>query len=373
MALPASSNFDPQIPVAASSDSDPQVFAFQDIGWDIKQITDEKVQEAFVKYFTAFVLDEERRTNAVATGPLEVLSKGHWYDNTYAQALKQREQTDRYEWLRKKGSLYHGFAPEGFHLVPCPKDPNLFRTGFRLANYVLNKGVAPSTGLETLLPLKNDRFYFIDCQEAVEIAWYSTIREIFGRTAFNTHFNADGDKPLSLDPNISMTALLPFIKAEITEQPRVGDNWHFANIPLYRVKHTVSNGGGWHVVCVDATPSAPQFIGFGLPSPKDKSQKGVAEKDIYEIFARGFNEKPSQLKDQVSDEVFKQSATLPLPPPGLAHMSLAQLESMQISAEQIADAARTNPELVGSCPEKRRLSATKIKAHLLTMSLSTSQ
>ncbi len=348
----------------ASLESPSEVFAFQDEGWETEQITDEKVQKVFLKYFRAFVLDAEKRTNAVATGSLDGLQRGHWLDNSYGLALKERGQTPRYEWLRKRGNLYHGFAPQGFHLVPTQRDTRLFRTGFRISHYILDKGIEPSIGLESLLPLKNKRFYFIDSHEAVEIAWYCTIREIFGKKHFNTYFDPNSPHSLCLDVDLNKTPLLPFIEVEERESLRVGDNCFYRNVPLYRTKHPEGNYSGWHVVCVENTSSAPLHLGFGLPLPEDKDKKGVTEKDIYRLFSQEFNRKPINLRDLVSEKVFQNSVTHSVP----YHLSLSEVEAMEITVEQIAKSAQTHPSLVGSTREKERLSAAKLKAHLIALS-----
>ena len=261
---------------ASISSSSEGAFVPAYAGWSKEETTEDNVQKLMVSKFTEIVSDYDRRKQSDSVNDLEI---GPWYPNDYARALQAHKQTARLKFLIDRNHLYHGFPPKGFTLVNNPDRI----TGKEPLVYAIQADCLPTQALENVL---QDRFSLIDCPMAVQIAMYTTLREILGDLRFNSRFSGKGPSPLSLQPNVLKTPLnsLEFIQEPEVEAPCLADNVYFSNVPLYNIKQPNGESRGLHALCI--TPShvkEKKYIAWGT------SEDGKTEGEMYDFLIAEFN------------------------------------------------------------------------------------
>ncbi len=322
-------------------------FDFHDEGWSPEDCTDEGVQDLVARFFTALCEDARSRVQQ-AQDDISVLEHGPWYANEYMGLLLKHKQTQRYEFLKTKGHFYHGFPPKTFQAVPKEKDGQTHLTGKAINHYRLKDGTSPCDALDETLPLKNSRFYFIDCHMMVQLAHYCALRVIFGKERFNRHFSTN---PFILTAD-SNPSLWPFYTVRNdSDSPRRGDACLFQNVPAYGAKHMDGEAGGFHVICV----SEDTYEGFGL-KPRSKA------KDIFAILADEFNKDPISLEQILPKNLAdtRQFKTYDEFPPSVAR----QIQQLRFNADSLAAHAQKAPDKIGLHQRKIRLSSRKIQEAL---------
>ena len=205
----------PRHPIPDVSQTEMITFDFQSEGWDVENCTDKRIQELAVGYFEALCHDANLRSE-MAQKSVAVLETGFWYANEYMQLLKKHKSMKRHDWLKKKGAFYHGFCPKNFKQPKVKNNKIDFQvqmTNRQIGHYVSKPNILASVALDELLPGKNTRFYFTDCQMAVEIAYYCALRCIFGKNRFNNYFHAEN--PLILDTNRRNTPLYALLEQRV--------------------------------------------------------------------------------------------------------------------------------------------------------------
>jgi|GEM_PF-4170760 len=335
--------------MAAVSNKPADIFQFQDRGWSKEECTDERVRMLVVKYFRA-ICDDARMRSLIGHNDVSVLESGPWYANSYMQLLTKHGCEKRLDFLRKKGSFYHGRPPKKFeHVLVDPKDIDYRAqmTSKRLLSYTLKKGVLPSEALNELLPGRASTVFFIDCQMATQIALYAAIRTVFGKALFDSYFSR-AKNPLRFDYNLGETPLKAFIKQRVNSEPPIlGELCYYKNIPAYWTKHTDGNAAGWHVMSTaEEEDLEVSFDGFGLGYHKS------TEMDIYRVFAESFNEEPIQLTELLPEEIAAKRIKSSL----LSEEQIAAVDALVVTPEGIRQAAKEHPDLVGRLPVKTSLS-----------------
>ncbi len=156
--------------------------------WTKKDCTQERLQEKVLEKFQLIVREaEERKSNCKSDTKL--LYSGFWYANDYYKAVsKYRSLVGP---LKENGSFYHGRSPSGFLPISDELEPG----GKRISAYTLGKKVTPSEALKSI----RTSVCFIDCQEAIQFAYYETLLEVWGEKVFNRRFGAKSAMPLCLD------------------------------------------------------------------------------------------------------------------------------------------------------------------------------
>lgn len=310
-------------------------------GWKKTECDQQKISTLVVEKFQQLITEYNTR-KANYKNDVKVLDKGFWYQNEYLECLKEKHQNQRLEWFRNKNAFYHGFPPKGFEHI-C--DHSTY-TGKRLNGYVIKKGTPASEGLKSI----KESLCFIDCQEAIEIAYYEALLEILGEEKFNQVFSADGNNPLCLDCDIGNTPLRNFLKEETNPSLSFnpGDEVGFINVPLYSNKHPNGELSGFHSLCIQSKPVA-KYLAFGL------SSEGATEEEIYDLFVQAFNEKPLvEIHSKDLEEKIKQDCVNRNPLYTVANTYILTKELFQ-------EAHKQYPEKVGLLSLKRELNADKIR------------
>ncbi|MBY0528996.1 MAG: hypothetical protein K2P51_02270 [Rhabdochlamydiaceae bacterium] len=252
-------------------------------GWRPEEINPSSLQSLFIKKFTEFVAEYQKRRQA---RKLEDLKSGPWYASDYALGCKKWGQFKHLKFLIKKNALYHGLPPEGFDPLPDPSNV----TGIEFWSYQIQKEILPTEGLKSI---RRGRFSFIDCQGAIEVALYETIHEIFGTLRFNEIFSGTGEYPLRIHLDWTQTPLyfLGIITQKTLDpthlQLETGDQVNFPNLPFYQYKHEQGEFGGLNVICISPSDAVEkQYIGFGT------SSEGQTADQISDLLLAAFNEAP---------------------------------------------------------------------------------
>lgn len=157
-----------------------------------------KIQVLVVEKFLAIVREREERDATYKSNP-DVLKKGFWYGNTYYRALKETKAFSVLESIRRCGFFYDGLPPDGFTEI----EDASYLNKTRILSYTLKEGVKPTEALRSI----RETLCFIDCQIALEIAYYEVLLELLGEEVFNQYFCFEGEHALSLDPHIFATPL----------------------------------------------------------------------------------------------------------------------------------------------------------------------
>jgi len=209
-------------------------------GWHRQQCTQDNVNQLVKRKFINIIHDSNR-WRAEYKNNTKILDHGFWYPNEYLFALKEKGQHSRFEFLKNKSAAYHGFPPKSFTHVA--DETGQFVTNKRPCAYVLNNGLAS----EAIKNIRESQFFFIDCQEAIQIAEYEALLEILGDKKFDALFSPNGKTPLSFDPHSNRTPLKDFL-AQKQRSADDGEEAMFLNIRAYTVKHPLGEAGGYHAL-----------------------------------------------------------------------------------------------------------------------------
>jgi hypothetical protein len=265
-------------------------------GWTQSQCTQAAVNERFVHHFRCIVSSYAERSHRKSR---EDLGSGPWYSLDYTLALKEMGKEGRYKWVLEKDKCTKGLPPVGWTPSIHSKKSFHYQVGFDI-----------SAG-QALENMKKKEVSFIDCGMAVQLAAYETLLEILGKERFDKLFGASHPTmsvnpfPLDLYTLASETALygLGFFKRvksdRKTTPPIFGESAYFFNHPLYKLKHPVESGGGWHTLCIsgeDVPREQKKYLGFGLP------KEGLTEEQIINHLIDLFNQPPLDLRKVFSEK-----------------------------------------------------------------------
>lgn len=318
-------------------------------GWKKNQCTEEAVRDLLVEKMINIAADAARRTSTYSKN-MKVLDQGYWYANDYFKYLSEKNQTQRIQHLKSKNNFYCGLPPKGFYSIHNPS----FAGNSKPFSYQIKPETVPSEGLKNI----RQKLCFIDCQEAIELAYYEALLEIWGEAKFNQVFDPKGRTPLKFDITLNETPVIQFISVKkidsinkIEDRPvQLGDSVFFKNVPLYSIKHEEGEWGGLHVLCVQ-DEGKQKFAGFGTPP------EGWTEEQILTHFADQFNQPPipkdAIYEKQIIQTVDKQSKGLT--GPVSQGMTLSKLQTiaqqLKFSGQKILKISEENPTDVGFNPQ----------------------
>lgn len=303
-------------------------------GWKKMECTDIKVREFLVKSFVSLVENAFARQNSYKTD-LSVLDKGFWYANIYATALEEKGQAKRQNYFKERNAFYHGHPPKGFVSIADTTSPS----GKKVFGYLLSKGTSPTQGLNNT----KSTLCFLDCQELVEVAYYEVLLEVMGQERFNTYFAAEGEHPLTLDPMVQLTPLVPFLSSsQALNRLQTGDHVLFLNPPFYAYRHREGEAGGYHALCIEEG-AVPKFTSFGL------NPTGLTEEEMLDTLVEEFNVEPIKNSTIITPELEKKIVGAYSNDPFALQMR-EKAKTVTISKKMIKDAQESNPGLAGLCP-----------------------
>ncbi len=324
--------------------------------WSVEECTQEGLRDKVCEKFQSVIRDAEDRKNNYQRD-YKLLGSGYWYQNDYFRALKEMKQISRLDYFKKNGSFYLGHPPKGFVHVKDDQQPG----GKRPCGYTLKQGVVPTEALKSV----RQSLCFIDCQEAIQLAYYDTLLEVWGDEVFNRRFGFEGGTPLAFDVDTGRTPLLAFMEQEVFETTdekfyssiRKGDELYFRNIPLYSFKHCNGEAMAYHCLCIEAGDEK-RFIALGI-------RKQVNEEQMLEVLADEFNGVPIQYVELYSGQFLaimneaKDEACRGVP----EHVIAYALEK-SITSASIQKAHLLEPQKAGLSPLIHRLDVNKIRAEL---------
>jgi hypothetical protein len=269
-----------------------------DTGWEPQECTWENVRDLFVSKVKDFAGAAYSRLNAYKTN-LKALQGGPWYANDYYVALKATNQTARLKALQKNGSFYSGRPPTGLNRIPDPSEHH----GTMLFSYALIQNIPAS---EALMNIK-ETLCFIDCQGALEIAYFDVLLEVLGKRRFDHLFKYNQDYRLCIHTRIDRSSVALFLNRTVHHDAgtlgkrpiKKGEMGYFANIEAYHHKHPMGEMGGLHVCCIQETPQQ-KFTAFGLPP------EGLNEEEILDLLVKEYNAEPLTREELVSAELAKK-------------------------------------------------------------------
>jgi hypothetical protein len=229
---------------------------------------------------------------------LKILQEGVFYPNDYYEALKQRGQIKRLDWLKEKGCFYHGLAPkEFFELVEDPQSP----TGFKVGSLALKNGKKPSEALNAF----QKGLTFLDCGGACQFGYYRAIESVLGKEKFDVLFAADSVTPLRLgynDPKNPIQLLMQAVYPGF-DQIRKGQIVYIRNSDYYPIKHVNGEIGGFNMFCCEDLTNIrkgqERFVALGLPP------QGMNIEQIKAILHQEYN-KDSLGMQMVTQEVARK-------------------------------------------------------------------
>ncbi len=326
--------------------------------WSVEECTQERLRDKVCEKFQAIVKDAEDRKNNYRSN-INLLGSGYWYPIDYFKALTATKQTARLNHLKKNGSFHFGLPPKGFVHVADEERPG----SKRVFGYTLKEGVDPSKALKSV----RESLCFIDCQEAIQLAYYETLLEIWGEEVFNRRFGMESGNPLSFDADLSRTPLasvmLPEQIFETTDEHfycsiQMADALYFKNIPFYAYKHPNGDGAGYHCLCCQAD-GEKRFLTFGGP------ESGGNEGQMLELCAGEFNDTPIGNSELYTGDLLekmeekKRQVELEVP-----REVKIFVRTRSITAEYIRQTHERAPTEIGLHPLIRRLDVDKIRAEL---------
>lgn len=312
---------------------------------EVEDVLELKIQELVVDKFTAIVRESSERAATFKNDP-DILKKGFWYANTHYQALKQIKALDILTVLREHDCFYEGLPPNGFTEV---EDPD-YLNGIRILSYRLKEGMKPSEALRSI----RESLCYIDCQMAIEMAYYEVLLDLLGEDKFNDYFRFDGEHPLALDPDIFSTPLQDFIistPCPLAEMRR-GDQRYFANDPLYCSRHLHGEAQGYHTLCIQTNPEL-KFTAFGL------SPDGLTEDELFDVCVEDFNQRPLGLNSIVTNELARKILEAALKN-GYKN-AIEQGRLKVLTKEALRETHQSTPILAGFHPHIIRLQAAVIR------------
>ncbi|MBF0208138.1 MAG: hypothetical protein HQK53_14765 [Oligoflexia bacterium] len=256
------------------------------------------LNELVLQEFRKVVSDYETRVAvakiAVARGELAPLNGGYWYTTDYFKLLsiaaesgvgQSQMATQRLEFFKRKLVFLMGSAPRKyFNFFDTYEDFRAKRT----LTYILKEGVMPAEALEAI---KGGALIFIDCGIAIQISYYSALKEMWGQELFNRYFLK---KRMVLSFDLHQTPLFQLTdRREIEDAScrdcRPGEWVGFRNHSSYFDKEMNGCAGAFNVI-VSESPSGEEdsskFIGLGLPV------RGITTSQMYQELVDGFNAEP---------------------------------------------------------------------------------
>lgn len=333
-------------------------------GWTANECTDVAIRALLVAKVQTLMTKAAVRK---ATPKTKQLAPGFWYSNEYWIELTARNATQLLSHYRQADAFYYGLPPQGFK---HDRGVHPLSGRQKLCCYLLeDPQVTPSEALANV----ENTLCFIDCQEALEIASYQALQDVFGRRRFDSLFCAQGRFPLRLDPAFENTPLSSFFKCTkegelgvFGARPvQVGDMTYFKNFDFYSVRNPNGETLGVHVQCIQ-TEGTQKFTGFGL------APEGVTEGEIYDFFSTACSEIPISVTEQCSPalatylqtEFDKSRQEIAVQ----AGMSLPQylqaLETQVVNCEKFIQLQEEYPEKVGYFPLVTRPHVEAIKKAL---------
>jgi len=209
------------------------------------------------------------------------LQRGAYYSNQYYEALKQTNQKKIIEEFRERGDFFHGYSSQAhFTHLPGPTDTQKLPMAYRI-----KPGIKSSDALRSY----QNSLTFTDCGNACAIGMYHALLNVWGEEKFNRIFSSSSKTPLVISTISPSDSLRPLYipKTVPDKRYRVGEIVHFSNIqPQYNRKHRQGEGAGFNVVCSDANPKHPKFVGFGLPVD------GASPQQIEQLLLDEYNKIP---------------------------------------------------------------------------------
>lgn len=338
--------------------------------WSRGECTQEAVNELVFKKFIEIVRDYNQRMEGYEKN-LQVLEKGYWYGNDYALALQKKGAQSSLEWFRDRGKFFHGHPPSKMVHV---RDSGI-STGLALNGYLLKEGEKPSEALRSF----RESICFIDCQEAIELAYYDALLEIWGMAKFDEVFSKKESK-FSLSPDIDRTPLAPkkLTKLEVFKDLdcqffsslKKGDQVFFKHISGYNEKHRNGEAAGYHCLSFGTAEKRRdiRYVAFGLV------EKGLTEVGMHQELVRVYNQDPIDpklLHKNPEEDGFmakdypKEMKMQSLQKSESLKKSKISLEMFQNGVKQVKEVFGTySPHTVGLGSYRVYLDAAKVRSHL---------
>ncbi|MCB1110225.1 MAG: hypothetical protein KDK64_04535 [Chlamydiia bacterium] len=231
------------------------------------------------------------------------LSAGCWYPHAYYQALKEKGQNERLQWLQDRDYFFHGFLDVKFfrHTSGHATSP----TG-KLTEFEIQEGVKPSEAMDQIFKT----LALVDCSNTCQMAQYQVIREAIGNEKFDHLFAGRliiGDymnpknplrhflRPCHDGSHKILLALKRFREGVINDpllgernllqEPAVipiGARVVFQNVGRYTSKHPVGPSAGFNVIYL----GEDSYYAFGI------SSEPVTARAINTYLMKAFNAPP---------------------------------------------------------------------------------
>lgn len=320
--------------------------AFEDLppifpGLSQKQ-TEEKISNLVVDKYLRIVRDTHERLTACKTDP-SILLKGFWQPDQYYRAAIAMDHD--LTTLIEDGSFYHGLPPTGFEHV---KKKSCL-TGKKPGGYHIKENYLPSEAVKSI----GESLCFIDCQEALEIAYYEVLLEIFGEEGFNQIFKGN----LVLDTDVDDTPLeyfLAYTPLSSSQEMCKAQQIYYFNSDYYNFRHILGSAQGHYCLCIEEGP-IPRVTTFG------KSPDGYADDEMYKELADDFNLKPIPVNALVNNELASKLLDRYQTDKNLAKMEYAN--SKTVTVEEL----KMDPHNAHLTSDGQRLSTFKIQLAFLKL------
>lgn len=256
--------------------------------WSKEKCTQGAVNALVLEKFKEVICSANESLSGYKTNQ-EYLKKGYWYGNDYAIALHEKEDYEQIEKFKNNMGFFHGHPPDKMEHT---NNPNI-STGKNIYGYTLKKGCKPSEALRSI----RETVCFIDCLEAVEIAYYDALLEILGEERFDEIFSREESR-FALSTLLYETPLAPGRLSKIEKSKKLdaaffssirkGEKVFFLNIAKYGFKHIDGVDQGYHCICSEEfeNQEGVRFVAFGLPT------EGVSEEEICQYLVNAYNRDP---------------------------------------------------------------------------------
>lgn len=262
--------------------------------------SEEKVRQLVKEKYLTVVRDAHERLLAAKTDPSR-LRQGFWNPIDYCRLATELGYDITA--LKEDGAFCHGLPPAGFEHLSNESStqfdflkemPNSPLSNKKVATYQIKNNYTPTVALKSIW----ESLSFIDCQEAIEIAYYEVLLEIFGEDNFNQMFKGN----IILCPEIEYTPLEFFL--ELTdvnsfEEMLEGDQVYIKNSGFYPYRHLIGTDGGHHCTCIQKGPDS-KVATFG------HSPDGYTQEQMFQLEADTFNLEPIAFDQALSPELAKK-------------------------------------------------------------------
>lgn len=272
--------------------------------WKSFETIYDDLNSSMVNALQEVLLDSELRKQK-CSNDIQELNQGVFYPNEYFELLEKFGQDKRNEWLKNKGSYYHGLLPVKYFQQ---KKESSSPTGYRPMEFTCKKDVLPSESIQAALK----GLSLIGCGEVINLTRYGALNQVLGDEKFNYLFSSDSIVHFPLGQNNPILKLLKETKVTSSENLsfKKGQliyidsaqtntfNVHshsFGTTNLYAIKHLLTGEArGFNAICVDDTYSKEKFIALGT------SSAGVSQETISDILLQEYNKKPLDPKKIIS-------------------------------------------------------------------------